>query len=222
LLFFDRQALLQILYDHLQDKSKILKGRKFESAELDDWGVTATCADGSTFRGTLLVGADGIHSKARTVMRALGGKLNPGAFDENEESKVPCYYRCSFGIAVDVPGWVTGEQHIVTGDGRSQLVISGPDNRVYWFMFERLPEVRYGDEIPRYTTKDEEEFANRNADVAITESITFGQVFACRLSSALTPLHEVVYKKWFFRRMITLGDSAHKVNTISHPFLIPF
>ncbi|KAK7217804.1 hypothetical protein V2G26_005807 [Clonostachys chloroleuca] len=214
LLFFDRQALLQILYDHLQDNSKILTGRKFEAAELDDWGVIATCADGSTFRGTLLVGADGIRSKARSVMRALASQLDPGAFDENEERKVPCYYRCSFGIAVDVPGWVTGEQHIVTGDGRSQLVISGPDNRVYWFMFERLPEVRYGDEIPRYTTKDEEEFANRNADVAITESITFGQVFACRLSSALTPLHEVVYKKWFFKRIITLGDSAHKPNPI--------
>ncbi|VUC28806.1 unnamed protein product [Clonostachys rosea] len=214
LLFFDRQALLQILYDHLQDKSKILTARQFESAELDDWGVTATCADGSTFRGSLLVGADGIHSKARSVMRALGEKLEPGAFDENEESEVPCYYRCSFGIAVDVPGWVSGEQHIVTGDGRSQLVISGPDKRVYWFMFERLPKVRYGDDIPRYTTKDEEEFARRNADVAITERITFGQVFACRLSSALTPLHEIVYKKWFFRRMIILGDSAHKPNPI--------
>ncbi|KAF9775596.1 hypothetical protein IL306_006278 [Fusarium sp. DS 682] len=44
--------------------------------------------------------------------------------------------------------------------------------------------------------------------------VTLGQVFAKRVSSTLTPLHEVVYKKWFFKRIITLGDSAHKPNPI--------
>jgi hypothetical protein len=53
----------------------------------------------------------------------------------------------------------------------------------------------------------------RNHSVAITPEVTFGQVFAKRLSSTLTPLHEVVYKKWFFKRVITLGDSVHKVRT---------
>ncbi|CAH0023459.1 unnamed protein product [Clonostachys rhizophaga] len=214
LLFFDRQVLLQILYDNIQDKSKILTGQKFSSAELDDDGVTAVCTNGSTYRGTFLIGADGIHSKVRTAMRSWGNKYEPGVFDEKEEDEVPCYYKCSFGIAVDVPNWVGGEQHIVTGLERSQLVVSGPDNRVYWFLFEKLPEPRYGKDIPRYSKKDEEDFVNHNANLPITESITFGQVFACRLTSTLTPLHEVAYKKWFFRRFITFGDSAHKPNPI--------
>lgn len=217
MLFFDRQVLLQILYDNIQDKSKILTGQKFVSAELDDEGVTAVCANGSTYRGTFLLGADGIHSKVRTVMRSWGNKYEPGVFDEKEEDEVPCYYKCSFGIAIDVPNWVGGEQHIVTGPERSQLVVSGPDNRVYWFLFEKLPETRYGKDIPRYSKKDEEDFVKKNANVPITESITFGQVFASRLTSTLTPLHEVTYKKWFFRRFITFGDSAHKVFFASAP-----
>jgi hypothetical protein len=78
-------------------------------------------------------------------------------------------------------------------------------------MFERLPETIYGKDIPKYTKEDEAEFARRNAGVAITRQVTFGQVYANRLSSALTALHEVVFKKWFFRRIITIGDAAHKV-----------
>lgn len=147
-------------------------------------------------------------------MTAIANKIQPGYFDPSEPDSVPCYYRCSFGIAQHVPGWVTGELYHVTGKERSQLVISGPDNKVYWFMFEKLFEVKYGKDIPRYTKKDEEEFVKRNADVPITRRVTFGQVYAKRLSSTLTPLHEVVYKKWFFKRMITLGDSAHKVREL--------
>lgn len=47
---------------------------------------------------------------------------------------------------------------MVTGKGQSQLVVSGPDNRVYWFLFEKLPEIKYGKDIPRYTKEDEVEF----------------------------------------------------------------
>ena len=144
-------------------------------------------------------------------MHDLGSKIEPGYFDPEEPDRVPCYYSCSFGIAQHVPGWAYGEQSMVTGKGRSQLVISGPDERVYWFLFEKLAEVKYGRDIPRYTEQDEAEFVKRNYNVPITPAVTFGQVFENKISSALTPLHEVVWKKWFFRRIITLGDSAHKV-----------
>ncbi|RMJ15448.1 hypothetical protein CDV36_004878 [Fusarium kuroshium] len=150
----------------------------------------------------------------RGVMTALGNKLEPGYFDSKEPESVPCYYCCSFGIARGVPGWTSGEQHVGTGRGRSQLVVSGPEDRVYWFMFKKLPETKYGKDIPWYSKEDEAEFVKRNWSTPITPTVSFGQVFNSRVSSTLTPLHEVVYKKWFFKRIITFGDSAHKPNPI--------
>ncbi|KAL5356121.1 hypothetical protein BJX96DRAFT_185601 [Aspergillus floccosus] len=213
--FFDRQQLLQILYDNIRHKDRILLKKQVTGIDLIKGGVNVTTADGSTYIGSLVVGADGIHSKVRSIMRALGNELQPGYFTPDEEDRVPCYYRCSFGIAQHVPGWAVGEQNIVTGRGQSQLVVSGPDDRVYWFLFDRLPEVKYGKDIPKYTKQDEAEFVKANATRAITEKVTFGQVFESQLQSTLTPLHEVVFKKWFFKRVITLGDSAHKPNPIS-------
>ncbi|KAG7423091.1 FAD-dependent monooxygenase atmM [Fusarium oxysporum f. sp. raphani] len=214
LFFFDRQSLLQILYEHIQHKDRIHLRKKATEISFVEKGVEVTCSDGSVVSGTFLVGADGIHSQVRRSMHRLGHTLEPGYFDIDEEDKVQCYYACSFGIAQNVPNWPVGQQSMVTGKGKSQLVVSGPDNRVYWFLFEKLPGTKHGKDIPRYTKEDEAEFVNRNHNVAITPEVTFGQVFAKRLSSTLTPLHEVVYKKWFFKRVITLGDSVHKPNPI--------
>ncbi|OGM44898.1 FAD binding domain protein [Aspergillus bombycis] len=214
LLFFDRQQLLEILHETIKHKDRVLLNKKVSSIDLIDGGVHVTTADGSVYTGTLVVGADGIHSNVRSLMRGLGDKLQPGYFSSKEEDSVPCYYRCSFGIAQHVPGWVAGEQNIVMGDGQSQLVVSGPDDRVYWFLFDRLPQAKYGKDIPRYTKEDEAEFVKQNYNLPITRKVTFGDVLDKRLSSTLTPLHEIVYQKWFFKRIITFGDSAHKPNPI--------
>ncbi|KAL2672300.1 hypothetical protein Neosp_013002 [[Neocosmospora] mangrovei] len=212
--FFDRQKMLEILYNHVQHKDKVLLNKKVAGLELIDGGVSVSCVDGSVYNGTIVIGADGVHSAVRGAMTALGNKLEPGYFDPKEPETVPCYYCCSFGIARGVPGWTSGEQHVVTGRGRSQLVVSGPEDRVYWFMFEKLPETKYGKDIPRYSKEDEAQFVKRNWDTPITPTVSFGQVFNSRVSSTLTPLHEVVYKKWFFKRIITFGDSAHKPNPV--------
>ncbi|KAK6224096.1 hypothetical protein LQW54_000243 [Pestalotiopsis sp. IQ-011] len=214
ILFFDRQWLLQVLYDQLKCKDKILLNKKVCKIDSHAGGVRVTTADGEEFTGSLIIGADGVHSKVRSEMFRLGHELQPGYFDPNEEENVPAYYKCSFGIAQNVPGWIQGEQHILTGQGTSQLIVSGPENRVYWFLFVRLPEPKYGKDIPKYSKDDEAQFVQDHVNLPITEHITFGQVYAKRLSSALTALHEVVYEKWFFKRILILGDSAHKPNPL--------
>ncbi|KAK8117191.1 uncharacterized protein PG998_005472 [Apiospora kogelbergensis] len=142
LYFFDRQQLLQILYGNLKHKNRILLRKKVSGVDLvpGGGGVTVHCTDGTEYNGTIVVGADGVHSVVRSVMRSLADELEPGYFDPAEsETEVVCHYRCSFGIAKHVPGWETGEDHTVTGHNQSQLVVTGPQDKIYWFLCDRLP-----------------------------------------------------------------------------------
>jgi 2-polyprenyl-6-methoxyphenol hydroxylase-like FAD-dependent oxidoreductase len=212
LLFFDRQWALQALYDQLQYKERVRLRSKVDKIEQLGDCISATTTNGEVHIGNILVGADGIHSIVRREMRRLADSTQPGTFLAGEEDQVPCYYQCSFGIAQHVDGWIDGEQAVVMGHGQSFLVVSGPNHRVYWFLFNKLPDVKRGSSIPRYTKDDEEQFMKDYGGLQIKENITFGQVYDKRLNSTLTPLHEVVYKKWFFQRIVLMGDSVHKVS----------
>lgn len=212
LLFFDRQQLLQSLYDQLRHKDRILLNTRVTKVKhVAQNSVQVTTGDGETFKGTILVAADGIHSIMREEMVRIGNKLDPGYFPPGEADRVPCYYRCSFGFAQNVPHFVKGEHTHVKAKDYSVLVASGPENKVYWFIFQRLPRPMYGKDIPKYTKEDEDKFMKENWNLPVTDKITFGDLYSRKLSSALTPIHEVVFEKWFFGRIITIGDSAHKV-----------
>lgn len=96
--------------------------------------------------------------------------------------------------------------------GYSYLVLSGPQHRVYWFLFVNMGKTHYGPEPPRFTKEDEEALANQHLDDKISENRTFRDLYSTKISSVLTPLPEYVFKKWHFRRIMTIGDSAHKVS----------
>ncbi|KAK8030364.1 hypothetical protein PG990_000098 [Apiospora arundinis] len=212
LLFFDRQWLLQAIYEHIVRKDRLVPNQKVTHVQLEPEGVSVTTARGDVFHGNILIGADGVHSAVRREMFRLGHELQPGYFPSGEPDRVPCYYQCGFGIAQHVPGWIDGDHNHTTGDGRSLLVVTGPENRVYWFVFQRLLEPKFGGDIPRYSAEDEVQFCNAHRHLPVTETVTLGDVFDKRLTSVLTPLHEWVYEKWFFKRIFILGDAAHKPN----------
>lgn len=211
MLFLDRQWLLQVLYEQIQHKDRILLQKRVQKIDNGRLGVHVTTTDGHTYSGDMVVGADGIHSTVRREMFRLASEIDPGYFPPDEEDRIPCYYNCNFGISQHVDGWPQGELCFTTGDGRSFLVASGPENRVYWFLFVKLPRVLFGKKIPTYTKEDETLFAREHKALRITELINFGDVYDKRITSTLTPLHEMVFEKWFFRRSVLIGDSAHKV-----------
>lgn len=63
-----REQLLRILYDHVPDKSKVLLNKKVTTVDHSDIGVVARCEDGSEYNGSMIAGADGIHSTIRGEM----------------------------------------------------------------------------------------------------------------------------------------------------------
>lgn len=73
-LFFERRQLVQILYDHIKNKDKVLTSKRVKSVEENDEGVTVTTEDGSVFKGDLAVGADGMHSALRGEIERKASK----------------------------------------------------------------------------------------------------------------------------------------------------
>lgn len=65
----ERRLLLQTLYDTQRDKSRILLNKKVTSVVHMPDGVIVSCEDGTEYMGDIAVGADGIRSKVRSVMR---------------------------------------------------------------------------------------------------------------------------------------------------------
>lgn len=78
--------VLQVLYDNIRDKTKILTRKRVQNVDMNDDGVTVQTTDGSTYRGDILVGADGIHSTVRGEMWRIANEMSPGWIPADEHA----------------------------------------------------------------------------------------------------------------------------------------
>jgi Flavin containing amine oxidoreductase len=84
----ERRRFLGSLYEQLEDKSRILLEKKVVDIKHGKDGVAVRCQDGSEFRGDLVIGADGIHSRTRVEMQRLAEEMGPkGLMDRDKSSK---------------------------------------------------------------------------------------------------------------------------------------
>ncbi|KAL0943432.1 FAD binding domain protein [Colletotrichum truncatum] len=214
-IFIDRQMLLQVLYDNLQHKDRVLTKKRVSRIDIVKGGVQVHTEDGSLFEGDIIVGADGIHSTVREEMWRIGHKESPGYFPPDEHSRVPVDTKCIFGISKRPSGLPPLTQQMVQHAGRSYLIVHAPGNRTYWFLFKGIDKTLRGKEIPRYTKQDLEDLAKEHLDDKIYDDVTFGAIYKNRIMSTLVPLEEYVFDKWHYRRIITIGDASHKIDPLS-------
>ncbi|KAG4259131.1 hypothetical protein FPRO04_07436 [Fusarium proliferatum] len=214
-IFIDRQMLLQVLYKNLKHKDRVLTKKRVTRVELVEGGVQAYTQDGSVYEGDIVVGADGIHSAVRDEMWRLGKEQSPGYFPEDENSRVPVSTRCIFGISKRPSALGYRSQQMVVGDGHAYLIIAAPGDRTYWFLFDGLPETKRGKDISKYTKADEEGLVKEHHGDHITQDVTFGELYDRKIMSTLVPLEEYVFDRWHYKRIVTIGDSAHKIDPAS-------
>ncbi|KAJ9619082.1 hypothetical protein H2204_012793 [Knufia peltigerae] len=197
MLFLDRQAVLKVLFENIQDKSKLLTGKCVVNIKLEDDGVTVTTKDGSVYNGDICIGADGIHSNVRSEMWRNADALCPGYIPDTEPTCIN-----------------PGSLHSVFREHSSYLILGGL-HRTYWFYFFNIGKTVYSPNIPRYTKEDEAKIIQDRLDDAILPNLKFRDIYKNKVSSTLTALPEYAFQKWHFGRIMTIGDASHKMEPIS-------
>lgn len=81
-------------------------------------------------------------------------------------------------------------------------------NRGWIFIYERLSTPTR--EPTRYTEEDVVACGERWGDVAVGKKLKVKDVFSKRIHAGMTNLEEGVLKRWYWDRIVLVGDAAHK------------
>ncbi|KAL9127723.1 MAG: hypothetical protein Q9217_003453 [Psora testacea] len=190
ILLFERREFLQILYDRLPDKSRIRTGCSAKEVRQLVSGVEVKLRDGTTEKGDMVLGCDGVHSLVRSSM-----KTN---------------WKCLVGMGPAAPGLGERDMTVIHNNRYSFLALTQPD-RVFWFVFFRLDKPYTWPKRERYTDEDAEKLAASVADHAVSPTMVFGELWQKRYRGMLIPIEEGVLEHWHNGRIVLAGDCVHKV-----------
>jgi len=210
--FLNRQQVLQVLYKYIKDKSKVLTNKRLTSIDHTADGVTVFCQDGTSYKGDIIAGADGIFSKVRQEMWKAADREDPNFISNEEKHRISAEYQVLYGISTATPGLESGNYDITYMKDVSSMNIVGKDGVVYWFLFKKMEKVYKAGEIPKYTKADAEAFGERFSGIKLDKDpdITFGDVWKNRTFYTLAATEEADFQHWTWGRFACLGDSVHK------------
>ncbi|KAL0943576.1 FAD binding domain-containing protein [Colletotrichum truncatum] len=206
-LAFHRAHLIQALYDTLPDdaKARYFTGKKLANIASTDKGVAVTCEDGSTYTGSIVLGADGVHSATRRQMRRLALEEDPSR-DWDPEKPYETNYRCMW--ASFPRPTAAGQSYETQGTDKSVMYITGKE-RGWIFCYEKLAEPTK--ERISFTEKELEEYGDRFAEWPVTGTLKVRDVFKERYNAGGAGLEEGICTQWSWGgKIVLVGDAAHK------------
>lgn len=181
-----------------------MTGQVITDISTDDKGVSVTCDDGTTYKGSIIIGADGAHSLTRRFMRKQALADNPTA-DWDPEVPYASEYRCLWCSFPSLSE--SGSNFETQSKNRSVMYISGKQ-RSWIFLYERLPKSTT--ERIVYTDEDIEAMAAGFADYPINEHFKVKDAFERKLTAGMANLEEGIVERWSFGRIVLVGDACHK------------
>ncbi|KAG0235858.1 hypothetical protein BGW41_000650 [Actinomortierella wolfii] len=219
----DRPALYNLLAS-LVPAEKILYGKKVMSVEQNAEGVMIRIADGTTYHGDVLVGADGAYSAIRqSIYKILKEK---GELPEEDNTAPPYNTLCVVGVTRPLPPEIVDASDdecrcvSITYDNLPymSLCFTAKGRRSEWMVLQHSGE---------YKTRDEERFRNSEWGPEASQSLcdavrdlpspfgkgqTLGSLIDNTDKEGISKvmLEEKLYKTWHYGRTVLLGDACHK------------
>ncbi|RDI87660.1 hypothetical protein Vi05172_g2254 [Venturia inaequalis] len=209
-LFGTRTKYLDVFYEKLKSKDKVLLNKGIARVDQSENGVTVTCEDGTLYQGDILAGADGVRSKVKEEMWRLARPQFPDVV-ERDEKILSASYRSLFAIGDRPLGYAPGDCDFGYSHGMSTLVFAGPNNKAYFFIFEKMSQTYYGRDIPRFTKADTEEFVGKYANFCLRPGITVADFWERIENYSFVCLEEGVHELWTFGRVACVGDAVAKM-----------
>lgn len=205
---FHRADLLKILYENLSetDKSCILCNKKVIDVTINESGVEVLCVDGTVYRGSIVIGADGAHSKVRQCMRELA--LRDSNFEVNKEKPYLSKYRALWCSLPRQPGFETGDTCETHSSDVSIQFINSYE-RSWIFIYERLSEPTR-DRVS-YSEGDIEALAARWGHLSVGQHLKVKDIFPQRYLAGMANLEEGIVQNWNWNRIVLVGDACHKL-----------
>lgn len=220
--FIDRKILLDALYQGLSEtsRSKLYDHEGIQSFSETEHSVSVTTDKGRIVEGSILVGADGVHSAVRQHLAKLMFGGNPKESSILAGSYLSTRYRImtctSHNFSADEPtkpflkiGQMNNTYYPEHGVGAFSVV--GVEGRIFWALYiANSEETAYPS--PRYSQADIERDVEKWGHLFFGTEYTVSDLWKTQIGVNMLPMEEgILPTKWHSGgRTVLIGDSVHK------------
>ncbi|KAB8293741.1 hypothetical protein EYC80_009226 [Monilinia laxa] len=213
-LLLPRGKLVQILYANLPEKeSRVRASSKVTNITHHANGVDVHLQNGDIEKGSIVIGADGVHSQTRLKMHEMASKL--GLDTSMDENSMVASFHGIFGSASNkelrFPEGIVFESR---GSGVVIQCVATP-TIVYYVTLKELDSPIT--KRIHYTAVDMERYAEEIGDVALCPGHRFRDLweYADKKQARKLNQEEGILKHWSWGRIVLVGDAAHKTTSVN-------
>ncbi|KAI9158149.1 FAD-dependent monooxygenase sdnN [Paramyrothecium foliicola] len=183
-----RHLLTKIMYEGLPAE---VQGRLHPNKQVNDVittseGVEVRCTDGTSYEGSIILGADGAHSVIRSFARKLALEAQEDELND-EQPFLTTYRNLWIRFSTSLTGIKPGNAVETHGQLITTQLFTSEEHSVV-AIYERLDHPTR--DRTRYTATDEDALVKRWAQLPITHSVNLEQVYASRVEAGMTNLEE--------------------------------
>ncbi|KAI1463431.1 putative monooxygenase [Daldinia caldariorum] len=206
-----RPLFIDALYQSLPDsfKARIKVNKHVTKVNISDDGVVVECADGTVERGSIVLGADGVHSRVRQCMQAMEeGRSAPGV-SEKPKSPFLTTYRMFFK-AIPIPPTLPGNTNYECAAERVSTQILTGNSQAWFAMYEALDKPT--SERLKHPEKDKEGALQRWGHLYAAPGVRVRDILDLQKGGiGMINLEEGRVDKWHWNRIVLVSDAIRKL-----------